>query len=236
MKTATVVIASTGATVLGDAIRSVIGQTHQNTKCWVVIDGPKYVANVLSITQNFPDVMITALPDNTGADGFYGHRIYAATSFLVNTDYVLYLDQDNWMSPDHVETQIGNCERNNLDWSYSLRSIWDKDGNYLLDDDCESLGKWPIYLSDQHRLVDTSCFCIRKDVAAKVGGAWYAGWGGDRQFLAAISHYFPRYDTTGKPTLCYRLDGNQNSVNKDFFVQGNAVMRQRYPDGFPWRR
>lgn len=236
MKTATVVIAATGARVLEDAIRSVLSQTHKGTRCWVIVDGPGFVASVLSITQGFPDVMITALPENTGANGFYGHRIYAAASFLVNSDYILYLDQDNWLSPDHVETQIYNCERNNLEWGYSLRSIWDKDGSYLLDDDCESLGKWPIYLSDQHHLVDTSCYCIRREVATRIGGAWYGGWGGDRQFLAALRQHFPRYGTTGKATLCYRLDGNPNSVNKEFFVQGNAAMKQRYPSGFPWRK
>lgn len=235
-KTATVVIASTGATQLEDAIASVVSQTHKEVNCWVVIDGPQFVAQTLSITQKHPTVSIMALPENTGANGFYGHRVYAATSYLVNSDYVLFLDQDNWMAPDHVSTQIENCERNGLDWSYSLRSIWDKDGNYLLDDNCESLGKWPIFLGDQHHLVDTSCYCIKKDVITKIGGAWYGGWGWDRQFYATISHYFPKYDTTGKHSLCYRLDGNPGSVNKDFFVQGNAVMQQRYPGGYPWTK
>lgn len=233
-KSATVVIASTGAAILEDAISSVVAQTHPNTTCWVVIDGPAYVAQTLSITQRYPNVGIMAVPDNTGANGFYGHRIYAATSFLVNSDYILYLDQDNWMKPDHVATQIENCESNGLEWGYSLRSIHDKHGEYLLDDNCESLGKWPIFLSDQHHLVDTSCYCIRREVITRIGGAWYGGWGGDRQFYAAISQYFPNFGTTGKHTLCYRLDGNPGSVNQDFFVQGNAVMQQRHPGGFPW--
>ena len=234
-KSATVVIATTGAHMLEDAIRSVGAQTHAETNCWVVVDGPQFVAPVLAITQKYPNISIIALPENTGANGFYGHRIYAAVSYLINSDYVLYLDQDNWMSPDHVSSQIENCERNGLDWGYSLRSIWDKQGSYLLDDNCESLGKWPIYLSDQHHLVDTSCYCIRREVITRIGGAWYGGWGGDRQFFAAISHHFPKFGTTGKHTLCYRLDGNPGSVNQDFFVQGNAVMQKRYPGGFPWK-
>jgi glycosyltransferase involved in cell wall biosynthesis len=234
-KSATVIIATTGARILEDALLSVTTQDHKDTRCWVVIDGPQFVAQTLAITERFPNVGIMALPENTGANGFYGHRIYAAASFLVNSDYIMYLDQDNWMAPTHVSTQINNCETNGLDWGYSLRSIWDKHGNYLLDDNCESLGNWPIYLSDQHHLVDTSCYCIRREVITRIGGAWYGGWGGDRQFFAAISQYFPKYGTTGKHTLCYRLDGNTGSVNQDFFVQGNAAMEKRYPGGFPWK-
>lgn len=234
MKSVTVVIPTTGSATLEKAIASVKSQMFPNIRCWVVIDGPNYVAQTLSITQKFPDIDIMAIPENTGANGFYGHRIYAATSFLINTDYVSFLDQDNWMNPEHVTTLVDNCERKSLDWSYSLRSIHDKDGNYLLDDNCESLGKWPIYLSDQHHLVDTSCYCVKKEVITRVGGAWYAGWGGDRQFYQTISHYFPKFGTTGRHSLCYRLDGNTGSVNREFFENGNMLMNKKYPNGYPW--
>ena len=235
-KSATVIIPTTGAASLADAIGSVLLQLHSSVECWVVIDGAAFAKSAFEITNRYPSVKTMVLPDNTGANGFYGHRIYAATSFLVNTDYVLFLDQDNWMRPNHISSQINNCENNGLDWSYSLRSIYDKDGNYLLDDNCESLGKWPLFLSDQHHLVDTSCYCIKRDTIVRVGGAWYGGWGWDRQFYATISHHFPNFNTTGVHSLCYRLDGNPNSVNKDFFIQGNAVMQQKYGAMLPWTK
>jgi len=231
---ALVVIPTTGAQHLSTAIGSVLTQTHSNVECLVVIDGPDFISAAKSITDQFPTVKIMTLPWNTGANGFYGHRIYAATSFINNHDYWLALDQDNYFKPTHVEEQISNCENNQLDWSYSLRSIYDKDGNYLLDDNCESLGKWPIFLGDQHHLVDTSCYCIRREVLTRIGGAWYGGWGGDRQFYATISHYFPKFSTTGLHSVCYRLDGNPNSVNADFFVKGNAEMARKYGGIFPW--
>jgi glycosyltransferase involved in cell wall biosynthesis len=233
-KSATVIISTTGSAVLSDAIGSVLTQTYRNTSCWVVIDGPQFIDAANIICSRYPSVRVLPLLENTGGSGFYGHRIYAATSFLCNSDYILFLDQDNWMQPTHVGSQIDNCEINNLDWSYSLRRIHDKDGNYLLDDNCESLGKWPIYFGDQHHLVDTSCYCIKKDVAARVGGAWYCGWGGDRQFYATISHHFKNFNTTGLHTLSYRLDGNSNSVNKEFFENGNNIMSQKYNGKFPW--
>lgn len=235
-KSITVVIAATGKPTLADAIGSILTQTYSNVVVWVVIDGPEFTDKVKLITDRYPLVKIMQLPENTGANGYYGHRIYAATSFLINTDYVCFLDEDNYFTPNHITSQISNCEYNQLEWSYSLRRIYDKDGSYLLDDNCESLGKWPIYLSDQHFLADTSSYCIRREVIIRVGSVWHGGWGQDRQFYAAISKYFPKFDTTGLHTLCYRLDGNLNSVTKEFFKVGNAVMTTRYGAILPWNK
>lgn len=235
MSSATVVIPTTGAATLDQAIQSVRKQTHKDTRCWVVIDGPDFADAARTITSRYPDVKVMLLPENVGADNFYGHRVYAAVGFLINTDYLLYLDQDNWMEPDHVATMIATIERNGFDWCHSLRKVNDRDGNYLLDDDCESLGRHPAWMNDQVHLVDTSCYCIKRDVASKISGAWYGKWGQDRVFLANLNHHFPKWGCSGKATLNYRLDGNPGSVTKDFFVQGNAVMSQRYAGAFPWR-
>lgn len=235
MSSATIVIAATGAPVLDKAITSALSQAHQDTRVWVVIDGPQYVANVLSITQKHPRVEIMAVPENTGGNGFYGHRIYAAVGHLVNTDYVLLLDQDNWFDDNHVSTLIESIESNGWDWAHSLRKICDKAGSYLCNDDCESLGRWPIYLNDQAHLVDTSSFCIKREAMVGVGHAWHWGWGGDRRFLGAIAQHFPKWGTNGRYTLNYRLDGNPGSVNKDFFDQGNAATYARYNGKYPWR-
>ena len=46
----------------------------------------------------------------------------------------------------------------------------------------------------------------------------------------------PDYDTTGRYTVNYRVAQTPQSVLPEFFVQGNAEMRRRHPDGFPWNR
>lgn len=236
MNTATVVIPTTGASTLDRAIRSVLDQRHEATTCWVVIDGPEHASSARAITDQHPQVRVLQLPENTGGQGYYGHRIYAATSFLINTDYWLGLDQDNWIDPDHVSTMVRKIEEEGLDWCHSLRKVCDRDGQYLLDDDCESLGRWPAWVNEQAFLVDTSCYCIKTPALTRIAQAWHGKWGQDRVFLANLKHFFPSWGSTGISTLNYRLDGNPGSVTKDFFVQGNAVMAQRYPDGFPWRR
>lgn len=237
MSSATIIIAATGASVLEDAIRSALNQDHQDLSVWVIIDGPEYHDRCKVITSMFMDSKLKTmtLPENTGANGFYGHRIYAAAGHLVSSDYVLLLDQDNWMAPNHVSSLISIIDSKGWQWAHSLRSIHDKDGRFLTEDNCESLGRWPIYLSDQHHLVDTSCYCIKREVFQQISGAWHWGWGGDRRFLAAINQHFPNWGTSGLYTLNYRLDGNPNSVNQQFFENGNAVMEQRYTQGFPWR-
>lgn len=234
MSSATVIIPTTGSSALSTAIESVIRQTHTDLQCWVIIDGPQFKDAALDIVKKYESVKVIELPENTGSDGFYGHRIYAAVGYLVNADYILYLDQDNWFDPNHVESMIKHIETNNLDWCYSLRKIFDKNGSYIADDNCESLGKWPAWVNEQAFLVDTSCYCIKKDVITKISGIWYNKWGGDRIFYANLAHHFPKYSCTSKHTLNYRLDGNPGSVNAEFFYQGNTVMQTKYPIKFPW--
>ena len=155
---------------------------------------------------------------------------------LVDQDYWLALDQDNWFEPDHVEKMIHTCETKNLRWCHSLRKIYDANGRYICDDDCESLGRYPIFLDGDHHLVDTSTYCIKRDVIVALAPAWYSGWGGDRRFYSIISQRVPEFDCSGEATVCYRLDGNPNSVNADFFLNGNQIQRQKYTGVFPWRK
>lgn len=234
MSTVTVVIPTTGSLSLERAIKSVLNQTYNDIECWVIIDGPQFVSAARTITGRYDKVKVLELLENTGANNFYGHRIYAAAGYLINSDYIVYLDQDNWMEPDHVESMIQTIESQNLDWCYSLRKIYDKNGAFVADDNCESLGKWPAWVGDQVFLVDTSCYCIKRDVIVRISGAWYAQWGGDRVFYANLSHHFKNYSCTGNHTINYGLDGNPGSVTADFFLQGNSAMKSKFPKSFPW--
>jgi hypothetical protein len=239
MTSAVIVIPTIGTNKLRQALDGAVNQTVDgnltSVDVWSIIDGPEYADRSLSILKDYPQVKSCILPANTGKNGFYGHRILAAVSFLFDHNYILYCDEDNWFLPTHVQTMVNTCMNYNTDWCYSLRKIYDKNLNYICDDDCESLGRWPIYLSDQHRLVDTSTYCIKKEVIVNLASAWYSGWGGDRRFYSIIDQYVPNYRCTGQATVCYRLDGNAGSVTADFFINGNEIMKQRYTQGFPWR-
>ena len=152
---------------------------------------------------------------------------------MVNADIICYLDEDNWIEPNHVENLVNMIKLGN-DWAYSLRKIYDKEGNYLCDDNCESLGKWPVYFDDNVHHIDTSSFAVKRDVAVNIGHSWYAQWGADRKFFHNLAKYFPKYDCSREHSLCYRLDGNSNSVKPEFFDQGNMVMNKKYDGKYPW--
>jgi hypothetical protein len=236
---ATVIIPTTGAAPVHEAIKSVLNQTYE-TKCYIVCDGPQFVYAIKNhIKQfekhpNYKNIVLCNLPINVGAKGFYGHRVYAAFTHLIDTEYVMYLDQDNWLSDRHVQLCVETIQRRNLDWCYSLRQVRSKSGDFICFDDCESLGKWQTYHGIHH--IDTNSYCIKTSVATQLASVWHGGWGQDRVFLQAISQHFPKWDCTNEYTTNYRVDGGKGSVNADFFINGNEVMLKKYDGKYPWRQ
>lgn len=231
-----VVTPTIGSEHLNKCLESVQNQTYDNIVHYIFVDGSDAQFKIDNMTFSHSEtkpIRTIKLEENVGK-GWYGHRVYAACSFLVNADVIVYLDEDNWFAPSHVETLVKKLEQGN-DWVYSLREIYDKQGNYLCEDNCESLGKWPVYFRNDVFHIDTSSFAVRRDVAVKIGHAWYGQWGADRQFFNAIKHHFPKFDCTNKHTLCYRLDGNPNSVTKEFFEEGNRINLQKYDGELPWK-
>jgi len=235
---ATVIIPTTGAATVYDAIESVLDQTY-DTKCYIVCDGPNFVhavrnhIKVFETHPNYKKILVCNLPLNVGANGFYGHRVYAAFTHLIDTDYVLYLDQDNWFKPNHVESCIKTIREKKLDWCYSLRDIYE-DITFICHDDCESLGKWQTYHGVNH--IDTNSYCLKTEIAIKLASAWHGGWGQDRVFFQTVSQYFPKFDCTNEYTANYRVAGNAGSVSKEFFINGNNIMNDKYNGDFPWRK
>lgn len=229
-----VVTPTIGSYHLTECIKSVDKQTYKNLSHYIFIDGYDHRSTVFNNTEGYSKAKFVILEDNVGK-GWYGHRVYAACSFLVNADIICYLDEDNWYEPCHVEKLV-NVIKQGHDWAYSLRKIYDKQGNYLCDDNCESLGKWPVYFNHTVHHIDTSSFAVKRDVAVQIGHAWYGQWGADRQFFSNLSKHFPKFDCTNAHTLCYRLDGNPNSVTEQFFAEGNNHMINKYGEEFPWNK
>lgn len=238
-KSVVVITPTIGSPKLTDAIESVQRQKYANIKHLLVVDGEQYKNNVHAIIHELggksPDVI--SLPYNTGKTGgdFYGHRIYAGIPHLVNADYIFFLDEDNWYERDHVASLVEVLDRGN-DFAYSFRRIFDSSGMYLTYDNCEALGKWPIYFSheDPQYLIDTSAFAFNRKFLEKTCHLWHSGWGGDRRYFYSVLAQNPKWDTNYKHTLCYRLDGNPGSVSADFFIKGNAEQMKHYNGELPW--
>ena len=233
---ATVIIPTTGSPEVRNAIDSVLNQSY-TTQCYVIVDGEENYDKAKDIIDDYihdERFRVCYLPINVGAKGFYGHRVYAAFTHLIDTDYVMWLDQDNWLYQSHVAKCVETIQKRNLDWCYSLRQIYNKEGKLICFDDCESLGKWQTYHGIHH--IDTNSYCVKTEIAIKLASAWHGGWGQDRVFLSAISQHFPKWDCTNEYTTCYRVDGGKGSVNAEFFINGNEVMNKKYNGVFPWRK
>lgn len=218
---------------LTKCIDSVDKQTYEDIVHYIFIDGCQYEPKAREILVGSSKTRMIELEENVGK-GWYGHRVYAACSFLVNADVICYLDEDNFFEPNHIETVVKKLQEGN-NWVYSLRNIHDKEGKFLCEDNCESLGKWPVYFNPEVHHIDTSCFAVRRDVAVHIGHAWYGQWGADRQFFGALKNHFPKYSCTNQYTTNYRLDGNENSVNEEFFIEGNKINSEKYQGNFPWK-
>ena len=239
-----IITPTTGAQSLRQAIESVQAQTYKKIEHYIVVDGPEHQAkvdaNVHKIDLRTPTYFMT-LPYPTGVNRFLGHRIYGASPFLTNGDYLVFLDEDNWLDDHHVESLVSLVTRQELQWAYSLRKIFDNDGNYVTRDDCESLGQWPSYTPKQYNLVDTNCYFLSKAVALKTAAIWYRQFRtanvleADRYLCSVLLEHFPKFATTGLYTLNYRAGSTGDSVDLQFFLEANALAAKDHPDGFPWR-
>lgn len=238
-KSVTVITPTTCRQKLIDAVESVHNQTYKNITHLVVVDGVENMKECinLNIDRKFTNLKITSTPFNTGHSGLNGQRIYAAYPHLIDCDYIFFLDDDNWYDPVHVESLVETIEQNGLDFAFSLRKICDVNGNYLVDDNCESLGKWPIWMTHDNPqyLIDTSAYAFKHNFIRRTSHLWHTGaWGEDRRYLAYVRDH-ARFDTSGLYTLLYRLEGNERSVTEDFFRQGNTVQQQKYGK-LPWQK
>jgi len=227
-----VVTPTIGTSHLQKCIKSVSDQTYKHITHYVFVDGKDFFAKVKGLKSKKP-LKKVMLEENTGHGGWLGHRVYAACPFLVDADYICYLDEDNWIEPNHVASLVNQIEAGR-DWAFSLRKIFTEHGDYLFEDNCESLGKWPVFNDEKNYHLDTSSYMVPISIASAAAISWYRKWNADRSFFATIREHFPNFGGTGLHTLCYRLGGNQNSVSRSFFEAGNKFNAAKF-ETFPWK-
>jgi hypothetical protein len=236
-----VITATTGNPKLRRAIESVQAQTYPRVEHVIVIDGPSGAENVRRMlpSDTSHDIQIMSLPFNTGAEGYNGHRIYAACIYLVNGRYVSFLDEDNWFEPHHIASLMQLVESKGLEWCYALRNIVDADGHLITQDDCESLGAWPIWNAPGTHLVDMNCYLVRRDIAIGASPVFhrriYDG-SPDFELCRFLLNAAKRFDTNGDYTVNYTAGNTALSVKSDFFTAGNRAMSQKFRGRFPWRK
>lgn len=230
-----VITPTIGKSCIQKAVDSIANQTYGSVTHLIVMDGPNVPFDFDAPTEKYQNNMeFIRLPYNVGGNGFYGHRSYASIPHLVDHDYIMFLDEDNWYEPNHIETLVKTIEKERLDFAYSMRNIYSADEHFLIEDNCESLGKWPIFFNDKEFLVDTSSYCFKKEMIVPTCHLWHYGWGADRRFFNMIRNDF-NHNSTKQHTLNYRLNGNKGSVKTDFFIEGNKKNLENYNGKLPWK-
>jgi len=221
-----VITPTTGKDTVLKAVESVNNQTVK-TEHLIVADGPDVWDKLKVWPLRYTSI---TLPENIGGNGWYGHRVYAAMPLMVNADYILFLDEDNWFESNHVETMTNKIKSKDLMWAYSLRRICNEAGEYICDDDCESLGRCPTFYDSTLNFVDTNCYCFRREFLVTVAHSFYGQWGADRPFYKAASTALPAFGCTGEATVNYRAPERLHQMFRD----GNKLMKEAYKP-LPWR-
>ena len=238
----TVVTPTIGTPHLWQAIESVQAQTYPHVRHLVVVDGAEHRGRVESMLPPNPSrpLNVVVLPNTIGGGGFNGHRVYGATPYLIDSRFVAFLDEDNWLDPDHLVSVMAGITATGASWGFSLRRIVDEEGRFLMDDDCESLGPVGSWLDAAVHLVDANCYVLRRDIALETSLIWYRRApdepSPDIVLCERLLTERPRYAATGRPTVRYRLRGPRAAARADFFRRGNAEMLRRHRGQLPWRK
>ena len=222
-KTVAVVTSTIGRPELALAIKSVQNQTYP-CKHYVFVDGNIFWDKAKPILEQFPDVIPIYLPMNTGKNGILNGAINAAAAFLVEEDIICYLDDDNQLREDHIESLMNVIEQG-ADFAYSLRAFYDSNHQFICRDDYESLGNWKpkenvlvrFIMEDGQQIgcfinnktkkhIDTNCYAIPREIAQKTAHAWYTPFIGDQKFFSALNQLELKGQTSGKYTVKYTVD------------------------------
>lgn len=242
----TVITPTIGENGLKECIDSVQNQTYINVEHYIVIDGPEFTAKVNKILENMPTkkpIHVLQLPYNVGKNGWNGHRVYGSLPFLIQGEYVSFLDQDNTIDPNHLQSLYNVLKSGEYDWTFSFRKLY-CDGKYVDEDNCESLGNiHPVGENNKLYHIDTSCYLLKREVALYAGPSWNVQWTGDRTFYDCVKKRYPDYGCSYLYSLNYNIPQDRSQMRKNcpynntffYFKQQNALMSNKYNNKLPWK-
>jgi len=236
-----IITATTGNPLLEKCVRSVLNQSYDRIQHLVIADGPETHIKVTGILEPLrnPNLDVVYLPYSIGKDRWNGHRIYGSGTFISEGQFLIYLDDDNALHPDHTKNCLEVIE-NGKQWSYSFRNIVDENHNFICRDNCESLGRWNSIINPNDFFIDVNCYFLPRNLALSIVPVWWRKFREpgqpeiDRAMIALLNRIAPNFDSTYKYTVDYKVGNSQFSVQSDFFIKGNEAMLKAHNGKLPW--
>lgn len=215
---AAVVMPTVVRPTIADALRSVYAQQFAG-RIQVVVgidrwEGPRDLLDAL-LAECPSHVAVTVVDPGYSTSvrhgglypSSYGGALKTVLTYIANSRYVAYLDDDNAYLPTHLATLRAAVA--GRDWAFSLRSFVDgASGELLCADTWESVGPGRgVYAKAQGGFVDTNCYLIDKLACPDIFLEWantrfQGGTGGDRQILQRLLGR--PWGTSGAHTVLYR--------------------------------
>jgi hypothetical protein len=247
MLSAAVMTTTSGRKELWKCVESVQAQTYP-VKHYILTDGIMSLEQFTKMknwieAKNYKNIEIMYITAKVGTPLLCGCKLYGGCVNMLTEDVVFMCDDDNYYAPTHV-ADLMQIIMQGSDWAFSLRNIVDREGNFICEDNCESLGHLhPTWNSKQSMLnkerenldfmVDTSAYAFRLAVLQRLSWIWTIDhYGPDRTMFEHASKL--KFACSKKYTLNYSIGSNKLSVQKDFFDKGNAFVKERHPKGLPW--
>jgi hypothetical protein len=188
---------------LETALQSVYAQESVGrVQILIGVDRPGNPAALYRVLEDRPEnvsALVLTLPYSTSVRhggphiATDGGALRAILSFMANSRYVAYLDDDNTWFPNHLKSLLAVIK--GKVWAFSRRILVDEDtGQDLAVDRWDSVGPNKGRFAAIGGLVDPSCLLIDKVAAASVLGRWSETANrklegtADRHFFAAIRH------------------------------------------------
>jgi len=237
VKLVSIITSTVGRPELARCIESVRRQTYPHVQHIVVVDGPEHHAKADPILTRYPNLDVFYLPYATKQ---WGAKINAAFPQLAKGDYIMFLDDDNTIEPDHIASLIQTI--GDRAWAYALRNLT-MNSMFVARDYCDALGllhpTWAEFAQRKniHHL-DTGSFFLSRIAALEMGQFWGpknftdpAKWVDlyDRKFMNALLSKYPDPICSYRHTFNYEINIGQ----LDFFLKGNRMMRKWYGNKLP---
>lgn len=180
----------------------------------------------------FPEKVTNGRPELLSAAAVY------------STKYDLWqpVGSGDWFEYWHASAVIKTYLDKKPQWVFTLRNIWDKDGNFICKDIFESIGFHEVWCNPGYFFVDGQSWCIPRAMAYNIANSFVMSrelnQRTDKFIFDVYKKHYPNFACTNDYTLNFRLNrgtDEQLEYAKQWYLNGFKHMQKKYPDGnYPW--